>query len=114
MTEGGQEYSILLIFTQGSIDDVNNTKEVLKKAASAPLSIIIVGIGNNDFADMRFLDDYHKAEGGRDICNFVEFEKYRSDDISLLRRATLDEVPEQLSSYFQERGILPSLKTGRT
>lgn len=110
MADGGQAYSILLILTQGSIHDVNSTKEALIKASSAPLSIIIVGIGKNDFTDMHFLDNYHQAEGERDICNFVEFEKYRSDDISVLRSATLDEVPEQLSSYFYKRGIMPSPK----
>jgi len=110
MANGGLAYSILLILTQGNIDDVNSTKEILIEASAAPLSVIIVGIGNNDFTDMQFLDDYHEAEGERDICNFVEFEKYRSEDISVLRSATLDEIPEQLSSYFYKRGIMPSSK----
>ncbi len=109
MVNGGQEYSILLILTQGTIDDVQKTKEVLKKVSTAPLSIIIVGIGSNDFAAMQFLDDFHQVEGERDICNFVEFEKYRrNENISALRSATLDEIPAQLSSYFYERGIMPS------
>mgnify|MGYP000520953097 CR=1 FL=1 len=44
-SEGRQSYSILLILTHGCVSDINATKAALKEAASAPLSIILVGIG---------------------------------------------------------------------
>ncbi len=43
--EGGQSYSILLILTHGFVNDINATKAALKAAADAPLSIVLVGIG---------------------------------------------------------------------
>jgi hypothetical protein len=107
---GGQAYGILLILSNGNDSDINKTKETLKRVANAPLSVIIVGIGNNDFSGMHHLDNFHEVEGGRDLCNFVEFEKYRNEHISVLRSATLNEIPSQLSSYFYMRGIMPSSK----
>mmetsp|Transcript_1627 Transcript_1627/g.2153 ORF Transcript_1627/g.2153 Transcript_1627/m.2153 type:complete len:588 (+) Transcript_1627:166-1929(+) len=104
---GEQAYTLLLILTHGSDYDVRATIEVLKRISNDPLSIIIVGIGNNDFSAMRFLDEFYKNEGCRDICTFVEFEAYRRDE-SLIRNATLRDIPAQLVSYFQQRGIMPN------
>eukprot|EP00558_Chaetoceros_sp_UNC1202_P013671 CAMPEP_0197233596 /NCGR_PEP_ID=MMETSP1429-20130617/1612_1 /TAXON_ID=49237 /ORGANISM="Chaetoceros sp., Strain UNC1202" /LENGTH=330 /DNA_ID=CAMNT_0042691861 /DNA_START=14 /DNA_END=1006 /DNA_ORIENTATION=- len=113
LIEGKQKYNILLILTHGNVSDLTATKAALKEASSAPLSVIIVGIGKNDFRPMQFLDDFQQMEGGRDICNFVEFDS--SQDRETLTKATLNEIPGQLVSYFTSRGILPiklDLKSG--
>lgn len=99
-------YTILLILTAGNVSNVNDTVATLKRVVSTPLSVIIVGIGHNDFTAMKFLDDFQKQNGGRDICNFVKFSSKLSK--SELTRATLNEVPEQLESYFKSREIYPS------
>lgn len=39
-------YHILLILTDGEIHDMEETKNIIIKASSLPLSIIIVGVGN--------------------------------------------------------------------
>jgi Copine len=68
--------------------------------ANAPLSIVIVGIGNADLSAMQFLDDYQTSTGGgRDICQFVEFRRYQHNK-SALTQATLEEIPNQLVDYF--------------
>lgn len=105
---GKQSYVILLILTDGAVSDIEATKRSLTAASDAPLSIVIVGIGNADFSAMQFLDDFQDngAGGGRDICQFVEFNKYRHDRAALTRE-TLDEIPDQLVDYFQSRGINP-------
>lgn len=103
--EGKQSYSILLILTHGCVSDIEATKNVLKEVANSPLSIVLVGIGDNDFSAMKFLDDFQKKEGGRDICNFVKFSA--SQDRVALAKDTLREVPFQLSSYFISRNIMP-------
>ena len=105
LSEGKQSYSILLILTHGSVSDVNATKAMLKAVANAPLSIILVGVGENDFSAMKFLDDFQTREGGRDICNFVKFDA--GQDRATLTRNTLYEIPSQLVSYFTDRGISP-------
>lgn len=45
-------YTILLLLTDGAVTDVPSTKQALASAADAPLSIVIVGIGNADFSAM--------------------------------------------------------------
>jgi hypothetical protein len=105
---GKQSYTILLILTDGAVTDVEQTKQAIRQASSGPLSIVIVGIGNADFSTMQFLDDFQQAEGGRtrDIVQFVEFSRHRQSRQALTRE-TLDEIPDQLVSYFHGKGIMP-------
>jgi len=56
MTQFNQKYTILLILTDGVINDIDATIDEVVKASNLPLSIIIVGIGNADFDQMEQLD----------------------------------------------------------
>jgi hypothetical protein len=105
---GKQSYTILLILTNGAVADIEQTKQAIRQASTAPLSIVIVGVGNADFSDMQFLDDFQRAEGGltRDIVQFVEFSRH-GHSREALTRETLDEIPDQLVGYFFGNGILP-------
>jgi hypothetical protein len=104
---GQQAYHILLILTDGAVTDINQTKQAIRAASDAPLSIVIVGIGNADFSAMQFLDDFQGQEGaGRDIVQFVEFQRHQSNKIHLTQ-ATLDEIPDQVVDYFDGRGLKP-------
>uniref|UniRef100_A0A7S2PR51 C2 domain-containing protein n=1 Tax=Skeletonema marinoi TaxID=267567 RepID=A0A7S2PR51_9STRA len=100
-------YSILLLLTDGAVTDVEATRQVLASVADAPLSIVIVGIGNADFSAMQFLDDFETRSGvSRDIVQFVQFSAHEHNKASLTR-ATLDEIPDQLVQFFHSRGIMP-------
>merc|ERR1712032_563929 len=104
-------YSILLLLTDGAVTDIEATKQVLASVADAPLSIVIVGIGNADFSAMQFLDDFESRSGmQRDIVQFVQFSKHEFNKTSLTR-ATLDEIPDQLVQFFVIRGIMPRKDT---
>jgi hypothetical protein len=105
---GKQSYTILLILTDGAVTDIESTKQAIRYASSAPLSIVIVGVGNADFSAMQFLDDFQRDEGGRtrDIVQFVEFNRHRHSRESLTRE-TLDEIPDQLVGYFVSNNIMP-------
>ena len=46
------KYYIFLILTDGMINDMEPTIDEIVRASSLPLSIIIVGIGDEDFAPM--------------------------------------------------------------
>lgn len=105
MRKGEQCYTVLLIVTDGAVSDVQATARSLEAASQSPLSVIIVGVGNADFSGMKFLDDL-KTPGKRDIAQFVEFNKHSHSSQSLASE-TLDEIPAQLSGYFQSRGITP-------
>ena len=104
----GQTYTILLILTDGAVSDVDLTTACLREVSDKPMSIVIVGIGGADFSAMQFLDDFRK-QGSCDIVQFVEFNKH-SRDAAELSSATLKEVPNQLVTYFQKRGIDPMAK----
>lgn len=69
---------------------------MIHAANDAPLSIVIVGIGNADFRAMQFLEDFQSngAGGGRDICMFVEFNRFRNNKAAL-------------EDYFQSRAVAP-------
>jgi copine 1/2/3 len=45
-----QKYHILLIITDGMINDLEETKAAIIAASALPLSIIIVGVGSADFS----------------------------------------------------------------
>ena len=53
-TQGeGQKYFILLILTDGDIDDFEKTKDEIVKASELPMSIIIIGVGDHEFSQMQ-------------------------------------------------------------
>jgi len=47
------KYLILLILTDGDISDMQATKDEIVKATELPLSILIIGVGDNEFTQMR-------------------------------------------------------------
>lgn len=70
-------YFIILILTDGEINDMNETidqiEDISKK--NLPISIIIVGLGNEDFSNMVRLDgdDLSLKDDISDIVQFVKF-----------------------------------------
>jgi hypothetical protein len=48
-------YYVVMILTDGQINDMDQTINILMECAMLPLSIIIIGIGNSDFSNMRVL-----------------------------------------------------------
>lgn len=51
-------YHILLILTDGEIDDIPETIDLIVKMSFYPISIIIVGIGDKDFSNMEKLGKF--------------------------------------------------------
>ncbi|CAG9335143.1 unnamed protein product [Blepharisma stoltei] len=110
-----QQYFILLVLTDGMINDIDYTIDEIVRAGEFPLSIIIVGVGNEDFSMMEQLDaDIHplyskrlKKNMKRDIVQFVPFSKFKSNP-SDLAKEVLYEVPKQLIAYMKGNGILPN------
>ena len=105
--KGQQAYTVLLIVTDGAVSDVNATAASLSKISDSPMSVVIVGVGNADFGAMQFLDDVNAAANGkRDIAQFVAFNQHSNSSQSLTK-ATLEEIPQQLESYFKSKNIAP-------
>jgi copine 5/8/9 len=56
VTQQNQKYTILLIITDGVINDMQMAIDEIVRGSSLPLSIIIVGVGSADFTSMEKLD----------------------------------------------------------
>jgi len=74
-TQMTQKYNIVIIFTDGVINDLNATVDEIVQGSVLPLSIIIVGIGNADFDQMEELD------GDFNPLFSKKVQKYSSRDI---------------------------------
>lgn len=105
-------YNIFLILTDGEIHDMDETKSLIIDASALPLSIIIIGVGMEKFKMMKELDSDGQAlrdtsgrAAQRDIVQFVKFKKYSNAGAHVLAEKVLKEVPDQLVSYMQMKGI---------
>ena len=113
-TQANQNYYIMLILTDGVIDDKNETIQSIIRAADTPLSVIIIGIGNEDFTDMTTLDGDSKllqqggASASRDIVQFVPFNKFLQKGPVALAQSVLAEVPSQLLKYMENHKLVPN------
>jgi hypothetical protein len=107
-------YTILLIITDGVINDMQDTKDAIVEAGKLPLSIIIVGVGSADFSAMDELDADEVplvSRAGvkmvRDLVQFVPFSKFARAHYSLLAAEVLEEVPRQLVDWARLVGVRP-------
>ena len=108
------EYHILMILTTGVINDLQETIDIIVEASTLPLSIVIIGMGdNNDFINMEKLDGdvspLISSKGNvrkRDLVQFVPFKDYR-DDPKKLSMEVLAELPRQAIEYYQLKDINP-------
>lgn len=112
-TQEDQNYLVMVILTDGIIDDKNETIQSIIRAANTPLSIIIVGIGNEDFSDMSHLDSdgvlltHGGATACRDIVQFVPFKKFMQKGPVALAQNVLAEIPSQVLKYMDMKKIKP-------
>ena len=107
------EYHILMILTDGVIDDLQETIDALVEASFQPLSIIIIGIGDADFKKMEILDGDMVplvSSGGkkrtRDLVQFVPFNKFQNDE-NKLSMQVLEEIPKQIVDYYSQNNLNP-------
>jgi len=96
-----------MILTDGIINDMQQTIDELVVASFLPISVIIIGIGNNDFENMDVLDadtdpliSTKGVKAQRDLVQFVPFFKFQNDE-KLLAEEVLEEIPFQVEEYFR-------------
>ena len=107
------KYNVLMILTDGMIDDVDNTINELVAGSFLPLSVIIIGVGKADFTTMNVLDaddnplkDSRGTLAARDLVQFVPFLKYESNP-ERLAQEVLAEIPRQIIEYYQQNNLDP-------
>ena len=82
------------------------------------MSLIIVGVGNEDFSAMEELDGDNKKltapngkKASRDIVQFVELRRFLGPgnvwSKELLAKEVLAEIPTQFVTWMKARGIKP-------
>lgn len=117
VTQERQDFTVLLILTDGIITDLAQTVDTIIDASyQSPMSIVIVGVGDADFSAMKFLDSDqeklssqtlgHRRSVKRDIVQFTKFDTSMS--VTALAAEVLHEVPEQLVEYMMDMGITPN------
>ncbi len=100
-----QTYTVLVIFTDGAINDMDATIEAIVNASYKPMSLIIVGVGPAEFGAMNRLDNDGKPplkdrsgrSAKRDIVQFVPLRD--CPDGPTLQAATLAELPKQILEF---------------
>ena len=104
-------YEILMILTDGLINDMDETVKLLIDCESLPLSVIIIGIGTSDFSNMVRLDgdeepltDNNGRVTKRDLVQFVEYEKFKKGyykgNYEELSEEVLKEIPKQIEEFY--------------
>ena len=96
-------YSVLLKLTDGDLQDVDATTEALHKASGLPISVIIIGVGDEDFSHVeKFQNRFLVSSNGKTFLrNFVQFVPFKNfkNDVGLLAKHVLAGVPNQLVEY---------------
>lgn len=112
-SQGNDVYTVLLIITDGEIHDMQKTIDKIVECQALPLSIIIVGVGNDDFVSMQKLDcdqgrltDSKGRKCGRDLVQFVAIRNFINDPAAFSREV-LAELPKQLVEYKMMVGKKP-------
>merc|ERR1719491_2069006 len=67
---GVHDYTVLLIFSNGPVDNINATFDALQKATDVPLSVVVVGIGDSDFSEITRLLEGDTAASTITFLNF--------------------------------------------
>ena len=106
-------YSVFLLLTDGCVNDLQATIDQIVSGCYLPLTIIIIGIGEEDFSKMVVLDaddiplvSSWGEQMKRDIVQFVPFLEFKNNPI-VLREEVLDELPRQVRTFYEMKGIKP-------
>ena len=110
-------YQILMILTDGVINDMPETINALVEASFMAISVIIIGIGDADFTNMNILDadqeplfNKHSVRAARDLVQFVPFKDFHND-AEMLSAQVLEEIPKQVVEYFKMKKKSPGKPT---
>ena len=107
-------YAVLLILTDGEVEDMEETKEAVVEASVLPMSIIIVGLRGKNLSyfkvldgDLRKLRDRRNRAVFRDIVQYVDYSQVKTDKAKL-DEEVLAELPHQIVEYFTKKKIRPT------
>ena len=101
---------------------MQKTIDQVVRGSTLPMSIVIVGVGSDDFESMDILDAdevplysmKYKKNMESDIVQFVPYREFKGNPTQLARE-TLDEIPRQLLDFMRKNQIdpMPQTEEGR-
>ena len=109
-------YHILVIISDGNNHDLDEMIRQLIKSERYPISVCIVGVGDENFTRMLQMDsrtkpledkDGNKSE--RDMCQFVRYNDFR-DRPDKLTEYMLTVIPSQVEAYYRASKDFVGLK----
>ncbi|KAI6662043.1 Copine-8-like [Oopsacas minuta] len=114
---GKPTYTILLLLTDGAFSDLSQAVDCIVSASQYPISLVIIGIGNDEFVGMQVLDadksrlmDSKGKSALRDIVQFVSYELAKArqkSGVFNLAEEVLAEIPQQVEQYMRMRILKP-------
>ncbi|KAJ1350389.1 Copine protein 5 [Parelaphostrongylus tenuis] len=106
----GLHYHVLVIFTRGTPTDIKELSVALTAASNAPLSVVVVGIGDGDFSHLQKLATKRK-EGTRaclqfvSIAGLVEKRVSPAENRSRIAQKALCAIPQQMTEFMHAANI---------
>ena len=98
-------YNVLMIITDGIIDDIHDVIDSVVDAQSLPLSINIIGIGEEPTEEMRTLNlergplyDSKNRRMDRKVVTYIHFQGYQNN-FHLLKNDLMKKIPENVIEY---------------
>lgn len=112
-------YRIHFILIDGTIFDIQETKDLLVQASSLPFSLIVIGIGNFDFKEMEVFnqpkEEFVASNGdisSRANTRFFKFNDLKDLNDGLMAKEVLDTIPFQICEYYRISKKIPSTGMG--
>ncbi|CAD8195274.1 unnamed protein product [Paramecium pentaurelia] len=94
-------YTIAVILGQEQITDLKEVQNLILTGQKLPYSLIYVGVGNDDFKEIKQINDLINQQNPP-IRNNFNFYQYQQDiPLSLLKKHLLNDLPKQVVSYYQ-------------
>ena len=98
-----KKFNILLIMTDGEIHDMDDTINLIIEASYYPISILIIGIGQDNFDSMEYFNNHDLKNLGMTACRkvvqFSNTQKY--NNMKEVSKELLKNVPNQITAYYK-------------
>jgi len=109
-------YHILVIITDGNNHDIDEMVRQLIKSERYPISVCIVGVGDENFSRMLQMDSRTKPledkdgyKSKRDMCQFVRYNDFK-DRPDKMTEYMLNVIPSQVEAYYRASQDFVGLK----
>ena len=111
------DYKVLILVSDGDVCDLDATLNQILRANSLPVSLIIIGVGqekmelNRTVFETKFLRKNSQGGFVRDFVRFLHLADYTDGKMNIDRETFLkkavEDLPMQIVEFFRLRGIDP-------